>query len=438
MPPWRTSLEAVGTDPVEAVVQAMDEAIGELLTEEDAKQYRLASRELVKRLDQFTDLYGRPQALRLITDAMFQAGFHQPPHIVEMLEPLGEAIEAAIQQYHFDPEPLVEFVEWLAAHADELDSDRQLLQEEADAHEFILGVMGTKEQQLRQRTKIDPVWDLDWEVTDFLSEYAAREGLRAFDKYESTHEWIEAIGKLVKERPDDTVADYLRSVTTWEELRLGPKDLDVLKQPPWVQRLDEVPLLAFLFGLRRLQLVVADATLSLVVPMSWAWDHFETALDLIPASKLRPQRAMDLLVEDVNRIEDRVARSLEITRLAVRAPLQEPLMGYLKLLSRSYVAGFFTECMIVCRSILEHAVRECFLRENKSTLLDRYSAMNERLRAARLEGWITDADEAIARAIWHRGNRLLHEDPVEPRDVIVMISQTLDLAEALAHAGYEG
>jgi hypothetical protein len=184
--------------------------------------------------------------------------------------------------------------------------------------------------------------------------------------------WFEKFRESVGQSLEQSVGDYIRERSSWREVRLGPGDLEVLRSPPWVERLESVPLAAFLIGLRRLEHVVKHASFWVNVQASWAWDHFEDALHLVPPKQLRVQHAIDLLAEDVDDLNDRAERSVMMTRLAVRAQLSDRVAQYLRLLGRCFVAGFFPECVVVCRSVLEHSVRETFTRNGKGQALDRY------------------------------------------------------------------
>lgn len=102
------------------------------------------------------------------------------------------------------------------------------------------------------------------------------------------------------------------------------------------------------------------------------------------------------------------------------------VMKFLQRLTRCYVAGFFPECVILCRSVLESAVRERFemadldLPENEKG----HSDMRTKLNAAERFGLISAKARKDAWMIWIRGNRAIHEDIRVTKDVVGTIAMT--------------
>jgi len=100
---------------------------------------------------------------------------------------------------------------------------------------------------------------------------------------------------------------------------------------------------------------------------------------------------------------------------------------FLRRLTRCYVAGFFPECVILCRSVLESAVSELFdsrgvplpaTPQGKSTMRTRLDA------AVRLNLLSREATDS-AWTVWHRGNTAVHNDIEATSDVLGTLQMTL-------------
>lgn len=127
-------------------------------------------------------------------------------------------------------------------------------------------------------------------------------------------------------------------------------------------------------------------------------------------------------------------RCLELARLALTVTPGSSAQRFLSRVGRSYIAGFYPEAIIMCRSTIEQAVVDRFARARKP--LPRAddkskSDMRARLRKAEDLGWITRGQHNDAWQVWLRGNKTVHDDPNITTDVAGTIMLTLSVLSAL-------
>jgi hypothetical protein len=130
------------------------------------------------------------------------------------------------------------------------------------------------------------------------------------------------------------------------------------------------------------------------------------------------------------------ARCMEVAREVVSTRPSEPVLRYLRRLSRCYVAGFYPECIILCRAVLENALVEVFSRKRipLPATAEGKSSMAGKLDAAVRLGWLTTHSRGIAMAVWKRGSKAAHEDPTVTQEVFGTVQMTLGLLRELSSA----
>jgi hypothetical protein len=106
-------------------------------------------------------------------------------------------------------------------------------------------------------------------------------------------------------------------------------------------------------------------------------------------------------------------RCLDLTLEVLGKKPGEPVLKYLRRLSRCYIAGLLPECVMICRAVLENAVNEVFSRKNTTVP----ATMGAKLRTARQLQWLTESGRQKAEQVWHRGNMAVHYDPGGVRNV---------------------
>jgi hypothetical protein len=134
----------------------------------------------------------------------------------------------------------------------------------------------------------------------------------------------------------------------------------------------------------------------------------------------------------VEKIEEAAKRlmSLEDDLYHVRKIRLTPAVkDFLLLVRRSYLWGFDTESVILCRSAMEKAL------ENRVTyeICEKYFgpphgggySLQDRIIAAKREGILNDETAEIAEKIRLRGNTALHKDPNATKDIYGTIRDTI-------------
>jgi len=85
-----------------------------------------------------------------------------------------------------------------------------------------------------------------------------------------------------------------------------------------------------------------------------AWQEIQRALDAQQNDLLRAALAMELL----GMVEPAVARALQLHECVVATASTEEADRYLDEATRCYFYGLFTACAVMCRSVLEEAIRQ--------------------------------------------------------------------------------
>jgi hypothetical protein len=163
-----------------------------------------------------------------------------------------------------------------------------------------------------------------------------------------------------------------------------------------------------------------------------AWQEIQRALDGQQKDLLRAAFALEL----IGLVEPAVLRAAQLRECVVAAPSSEEADRYLDEATRCYFFGLFTACAVMCRSVLEEAVRqklpaalERLVRtryRNAATLGNLLHEVNNNLQMAgfdadfpRLANLVNDSGK---RAV-HQG--LLSED--EARDCLQNAREALEL-----------
>ena len=89
-------------------------------------------------------------------------------------------------------------------------------------------------------------------------------------------------------------------------------------------------------------------------PATPAWQEIQRALDSEQNDLLRTAIALELL----ELIEPAVLRATQLRECVVAAPSSEEADRYLDEATRCYFFGMFTACAVMCRSVLEEAIKQ--------------------------------------------------------------------------------
>ena len=122
--------------------------------------------------------------------------------------------------------------------------------------------------------------------------------------------------------------------------------------------------------------------------------------------------------EGVEKIDEGASRLLLLWHLFVQADPPRPTLQYLHRVSRCFVWRFDTECVILCRSVLDTAFREA-VPEGQDL------GLSKRIRVARQIGLISKDLEKTAFKVMTRGDKAVHGEPYLVADVLGTIRDTL-------------
>lgn len=136
-------------------------------------------------------------------------------------------------------------------------------------------------------------------------------------------------------------------------------------------------------------------------------------------------------------VEGKAERCLHLSEhlLAVRPP--EQVLRYLRRVSRCYILDFRAECLVMCRAVLENAVKSTYHRKRVPfpPRKNGESEMRTRLDGARQRGWLTStARQRAWNLIWLGGNKAAHEDPDLSIDVFDTIKTVIEVTGQLSQA----
>lgn len=138
-------------------------------------------------------------------------------------------------------------------------------------------------------------------------------------------------------------------------------------------------------------------------------------------------------VVDQGSVEEAAYRYLELARMALAQPPRPAVGRYLARLSRTYIGGLFPETIMVCRSLVESALVDCFARHRVPlpATPSGQSSMRGRLRAAHRLQFLSANELSDAEAVWLRGNKVVHEDPTLVTDALDTVERTMRVVSAL-------
>ncbi|MFL5385640.1 MAG: DUF4145 domain-containing protein [Longimicrobiaceae bacterium] len=156
-------------------------------------------------------------------------------------------------------------------------------------------------------------------------------------------------------------------------------------------------------------------------PFSWEQVQFLTEQESISIHVLE---RLEIDVAWVLCTETRAMayRCLDLAKIVATAQPNPVVLGFLRRLSRCYVAGFLPEAVMLCRSVLENAVKE---------RVGTKHTMRERIATARQLGKLSSQASEAAMLIWTRGNAAVHEDSEATHDVTETIRLTTEVLSEL-------
>jgi hypothetical protein len=142
-----------------------------------------------------------------------------------------------------------------------------------------------------------------------------------------------------------------------------------------------------------------------------AWQEIQRALDAQQNDLLRAAFAQELL----ELVEPAVLRATHLRECVVEAPSSEEADRYLDEATRCYFFGLFTACAVMCRSVLEEAIKQKLPAGLNRQVLTRYrhtatlgNLLHEVNNNLKLTGF--DADfPRLANAVNDTGKKAVHQ-----------------------------
>ncbi len=156
------------------------------------------------------------------------------------------------------------------------------------------------------------------------------------------------------------------------------------------------------------------------------------------ASPLRPvweRLCIDLAWEAISKGEEAVERIFELYGLICRTKPCPATQKFLAHLGRCYVWGFDSECVILCRAVLDTAfgdvVSDEVCEKHFGKRQPRQFGVKDRISAAWKAEIIDAGTKKLADAIIERGNKAIHYQPDITKKVFDTICETLKVLEKI-------
>ena len=139
--------------------------------------------------------------------------------------------------------------------------------------------------------------------------------------------------------------------------------------------------------------------------------------------ELNDQRAREVALERIEiglaftystAVRSRAERAMDLSELFLEERPGEPALRFLRRLTRCYVTGFLPECVMLCRAILENALKEAFERTGEQLP----EKQRDRIDRAYDLKWLSYDGKRAAHDVWTRGNKAIHDDPEVTKDVL--------------------
>jgi hypothetical protein len=147
---------------------------------------------------------------------------------------------------------------------------------------------------------------------------------------------------------------------------------------------------------------------------------------------------IDAAWDSISRIRNCASRRFELYNLRLVARPSRPTLPFLARVCECYLWGLDSECVVMCRSVLDTAFRETVTNAMCSEHLGprKYEfTMSERIRSAHKAGIIDDATKDRALIIKERGDKSIHYQPNITKDVLGTINDTICVLNALLGKG---
>jgi hypothetical protein len=160
--------------------------------------------------------------------------------------------------------------------------------------------------------------------------------------------------------------------------------------------------------------------------LDWA-----TAKDLITileaSHEVRAKAELELAWRFTDESDQMAGRCVQLAGLLLKQRPSERVLRFVRRLGRCYIAGFFPESIMICRSILENAIDEEL--DRRRVFVD--GNMKSKIKALYESGAISEHTRVRAATVWERGNTAIHKDPEAVGNAFETIRSVLQLLEEI-------
>jgi hypothetical protein len=181
-----------------------------------------------------------------------------------------------------------------------------------------------------------------------------------------------------------------------------------------------------------------------------SYEPIRQTLPLFDHLFLKDLLQVELAQNMIWELESATDRARALLELVVEIQVPSVAQAYLARVARCFTWGYTAECLILCRSVLEHVLEEAvpntdvfsvytwrpeaFPEERRRILREQgavAATIGDRINAARAIGRISDGDATAARTIRDRGNKAVHEAPPAGVDVLGTVRDLMRIIKIL-------
>ena len=160
--------------------------------------------------------------------------------------------------------------------------------------------------------------------------------------------------------------------------------------------------------------------------------EWATAPGLWPLAKERLQ--INLAWKVAPRTAEMADRCHDVTSVILEAAPGERVLKYVRRLTSCCIAGFFPECVVLARAVVERALKDTFERRRVPlpSISRGESPLGRLIDEAHRLAWLSNDAKAKAHVVRHRGNKAVHEDPELVDDVRDTVHAAITVIRELA------
>lgn len=221
----------------------------------------------------------------------------------------------------------------------------------------------------------------------------------------------------------DVTTKMVRAALLGERISLAE-----LKKEPHRGRLRALNALAWAHGLVRMAHLSTSLELGHPPADPFTKEERDLYRRVVPEKVRRISRAFFLFSRDADFIKEWNDRAERLAELWLLHPVTDRLSKYMAMLHSAYVDDRHAEAVVLSRAILERAIADSCL--VLGVIGD--DRMNARLNALETTKQALSARAAaMARAVWQRGNKVVHQDPEFVRDSFETVEYLLFVLDEL-------